>query len=244
MRISLLFLSFVCVFCPPSAVAQAASAITLPAPQKTGGAPLMDTLAKRATSRAFDADAPDLTPQQLSDLLWAAFGINRPDGKRTAPSALNFQEVDIYVLLRQGAFVYNARKHALLPVGGSGSPPGNSDESSSGKPETGPPDLRALGGTQAFVERAALTLVYVTDFSRMGRMGEGLPAAEATALRRETAAFCVGAAAQNASLYCASEGLITGVRMSFDRAKLGAALGLRSNQWISLAQSVGQAKQP
>jgi nitroreductase len=244
MRTSILFLSLVCVFCPSSAIAQTASTITLPAPQKTGGAPLMDTLARRATSRAFDADAPDLTPQQLSNLLWAAFGINRPDGKRTAPSALNFQEVDIYVLLRQGAFLYDAAKHTLLPVAGNGSAPGNSDEGNAGKPETGSRDLRALGGTQAFVKQAALTLVYVTDFSRMGRMGEGLPTAEATALRREAAAFCVGAVAQNASLYCASEGLITGVRMAFDRAKLGAALGLRGDQWISLAQSVGQVKKP
>lgn len=186
----------------------------------------MDALAKRATSRAFDADAPDLTQQQLSNLLWAAFGINRADGKRTAPSALNFQEVDIYVLLRQGTFVYDAAKNQLRPVAG----------------ENGARDLRALGGTQAYVKNATLTLIYVTDLSRMGRMGENLPAAEATALRRETAAFSAGAISQNASLYCASEGLITGVRMSVDRAKLGAALGLREDQWISLAQSVGRAR--
>ncbi len=185
----------------------------------------MDALARRATSRTFDAAAPGLTPQQLSDLLWAAFGINRPDGRRTAPSALNFQEVDVYVLLRQGAFIYDAKKHELRPVG---------DEASKDQ------DVRALGGTQAFAKNAQLTLVYVTDFARMGRMGEGRSPEEATAQRKESAAFCVGAISQNAALYCASEGLITGVRMSVDRAALGAALGLRNDQWISLAQSVGR----
>ena len=77
-----------------------AQSIDLPAPQKTGGMPLMDVLAKRSTARAFDSK--ELSPQQLSSLLWAAFGINRPDGKRTAPSARNYQETDIYVLLKSG----------------------------------------------------------------------------------------------------------------------------------------------
>src|ERR1039457_4099054 len=105
-----------------------AQSIDLPAPQKTGGMPLMDALAKRSTARAFDSI--ELSPQQLSSLLWAAFGINRPDGKRTAPSARNFQETDIYVLLKSGAYVYNAKSNKLDLVVAE--------------------DIRALGGTQAF----------------------------------------------------------------------------------------------
>src|SRR5208282_1263027 len=120
--------------------------LELPAPQKTGGMPLMEALAKRSTSRAFDSK--DLSPQQLSGLLWASFGINRPDGKRTAPSAMNFQETDIYVLLKQGAYVYSAKSNKLDLVVAE--------------------DIRALGGTQAFVKDAPVTLVFVADLSKMG----------------------------------------------------------------------------
>src|SRR5512137_936385 len=88
-----------------------AQSIDLPAPRKSGGMPLMDTLAKRSTAREFDSK--ELPPQELSTLLWACFGINRPDGKRTAPSAKNNQETDIYVILKQGAYVYDAKANQL-----------------------------------------------------------------------------------------------------------------------------------
>jgi nitroreductase len=91
-----------------------AQPIDLPAPQKTGGMPLMEALAKRATARTFDSR--ELSPQQLSNLCWAGFGVNRPDGRRTAPSASNRQENEIYVLLKQGAYVYNAGQHRLQSV--------------------------------------------------------------------------------------------------------------------------------
>jgi SagB-type dehydrogenase family enzyme len=91
-----------------------AQPIELPAPQKTGGMPLMEALSKRATSRKFDPR--ELSPQQLANLLWAGFGVSRPDGRRTAPSASNAQENEIYVLLRQGAYVYDAAQHRLQPV--------------------------------------------------------------------------------------------------------------------------------
>jgi len=91
-----------------------AADIDLPAPQKTGGMPLMEALARRATGRAFDAR--ELSTQQLANLLWAGFGVNRPDGRRTAPSASNMQEIEIYVLLPTGAYVYDAAKHHLRQV--------------------------------------------------------------------------------------------------------------------------------
>ena len=168
----------------------------------------MEALAKRSTARAFDVK--DLSSQQLSNLLWASFGVNRPDGRRTAPSAQNRREVDIYVLLKTGAYVYEARSHGLVPVVAE--------------------DIRALGGTQSFAREAPVTLVYVADLAKaQGDSAQG----------REWASADTGFISQNAYLYCASEGLATGVRASVDRAALGAKLKLKAEQWIVLAQSVG-----
>jgi len=189
-----------------------AQSIDLPAPQKTGGMPLMEALAKRSTARAFDAK--ELSPQQLSSLLWAAFGINRPDGKRTVPSARNYQETDIYVLLKAGVYVYAAKSNKLDLVVAE--------------------DIRALGGTQAFVKDAPVTLVFVADLSKMG---DG-----SIEDKKNTANIDVGYISQNVYLFCASEGLVTGARMSVDRAALGPRLKLRPDQMIILAQSAGYPK--
>ena len=186
--------------------------LNLPAPQKGGGMPLLDALAKRATTRAFDTK--ELSDQQLSTLLWAAFGINRPDGKRTAPSAHNNQEADIYVLLKQGAFLYYAKSNLLARVAAG--------------------DLRSLGGTQAFVKDAPVTLIYVADLSKMGKA--------TNEAKKNTANVDVGYISQNVYLFCASEGLVTGARGSMDRAALGPKLKLRADQYIVLAQSVGYPK--
>ncbi len=194
----------------PAPAAQAA--IELPAAQKTGGMPLMEALAKRSTARAFDTR--DITNQQLSNLLWAAFGINRPDGKRTAPSARNWQEIDIYALLRSGAYLYEPKAHRLAPVLGE--------------------DIRPLGGVQDFVKDAPVTLVFVADLARMGQ-GE-------RAQKEAFADFDTGFVSQNAYLYCASEGLVTGVRAMVDRDALGKKLGLRADQFVTAAQSVGYPK--
>ncbi len=186
--------------------------INLPAPQKTGGMPLMEALAKRSTARAFDTR--DLPTQQLSSLLWACFGINRPDGKRTAPSANNKQATDIYVLLKTGAYVYDTQANKLSSILAN--------------------DIRKLGGTQDFVTNAPVTLVFVADLSKMGNGSEES--------KKNTANINVGYISQNAYLYCASEGLVTGARGSVDRAALGSKLKLRPNQVIILAQSVGYPK--
>lgn len=189
-----------------------AQSIDLPAPQKTGGLPLMDALAKRATARAFDPR--ELPAQELSNLLWAAFGINRPDGKRTAPSARNFREVDLYVLLPTGAYLYNPAQHRLDLVAAG--------------------DQRAHGARQAFAQTAPLTLVYIADTTRMG---DSKPAQQ-----RDWAHIDTGYISQNVYLYCASAGLATGARASFDEAGLTAKLHLRPTQIIVLAQSVGYPK--
>jgi nitroreductase len=91
-----------------------AQPIDLPAPQKSGGMPLMEALTKRATARSFDSR--ELSTQQLANLCWAGFGVNRPDGRRTAPSANNKQEIEIYLLLKQGAYVYDAAQQKLQLV--------------------------------------------------------------------------------------------------------------------------------
>ncbi len=142
--------------------------IQLPAPQKSGGMPLMDALAKRSTTRAFDSK--DLSLQQMSSLLWAAFGINRPDGKRTAPSAHNWREIDIYVTFPNGAYVYNAEAHRLDPVSSQ--------------------DLRSAAGMQSFVNTAPLNLVYVADQKKTGNAPIELSAAGAGFIGQNVYLFC------------------------------------------------------
>lgn len=186
--------------------------MVLPPVQTDGGKPLMQALKDRRSTRSF-AEQP-LPTQVLSNLLWAAFGVNRPDGHRTAPSARNWQEIDVYVALREGLYVYDARAHALkLTVAR---------------------DLRATAGTQAHAREAPVTLVYVADERRMGRTDDET--------RRTFAASDAGFIAQNVYLYCASEGLATVVFASIDRERFAQAAGLAPAQKITLAQSVGYPK--
>jgi nitroreductase len=126
------------------APAQELKPIQLPAPRTEGGMPLMQALKERHSTRQFSSQT--LSPQTLSNLLWAGFGINRPDGHRTAPSAMNWQEVDIYVATPSGVYVYDAKANALQPVVEG--------------------DLRAVTGVQPFVKDAAVDLVYVADTAR------------------------------------------------------------------------------
>lgn len=93
----------------------AAETLTLPAPRKTGGMPLAEALNARRTERKFP-DAVNPTPQQLADLLWAANGVTRPDGKRTAPSARNCQEIELAVATADGVFTYDAKANTLTRV--------------------------------------------------------------------------------------------------------------------------------
>jgi hypothetical protein len=88
--------------------------LTLPPPDKTGGMPLMQALAERRSERSFSERA--LSDQVLSDLLWAAWGVNRPDGRRTAPTARNSRQVEVYAVLESGVWRYDADRHQLLSV--------------------------------------------------------------------------------------------------------------------------------
>src|ERR1039457_2707988 len=127
--------------------AQDQKTIQLPAPQTDGGMTLMKALKNRQTSREFgDKNIPD---QVMSNLLWAAWGVNRNDAKkRTAPSAMNKQEIDVYISTAKGVFIYDAFKNNLIQV---------SNE-----------DVRVKTGLQDFVKTAPINLVFVADYSKMG----------------------------------------------------------------------------
>lgn len=191
--------------------AQELKPVILPAPQTDGGRPLMQALKERKSTREFSGEK--LPAQVLANLLWAGFGVNRPDGRRTAPSAMNWQEIEIYVVTVDGAYVYDASKNRLEPVAKE--------------------DLRNLAGTQPFVATAPVNLVYVADLTKVGGDADG---------KELYTGADTGFIAQNVYLYCASEGLATVVRASVDREALGKALKLKATQKIVLAQTVGYPK--
>ena len=194
-------------------VAQEAEVVKLPAPQMTGGKPLLDCLKARQSARDFSADK--LSPQVLSNLLWAADGINRPDsGKRTAPSARNWQDIDVYAATADGLFQYLPKEHALKKVLAE--------------------DVRSATGTQDFVKTAPLDLVYVSDYAK-------LPSGTDEDRRFHSGAH-TGFISQNVYLFCASEGLITVVRGLVDREAAAKVMKLRPEQHITFAQTVGYPK--
>jgi nitroreductase len=170
----------------------------------------MQVLGRRASGRDFSARP--LPEQVLSNLLWAANGVNRPEsGRRTAASACNWQEIDLYVIRGDGAYRYDPQAHALRGWGSG--------------------DLRPATGVQAFVARAPLVLAYVADLSKMkGADEDG---------RRFYPACDTGYVSANVYLFCASEGLATVALISVDKPVLHERLGLRADQAITLTQPVG-----
>jgi len=213
--------------------------IKLNEPNKTRGLPVMEAFALRASVREWSDK--DLGLQDLSDLLWAADGINRPDGKRTAPSAMNAQDVDIYVLMKDGAYLYDAAAHALKPVvagdhrsevtarpGGPGAKPAaKPGEKPEAKPESKP-------GPAGPPSPAPVLLILVSDISKFTR-GE-------TAGKLEIAALDTGIVSQNIALFCAGTGLATRPRASMDKAKIKELLKLTDAQYPLLNMPVGYKK--
>jgi nitroreductase len=197
---------------PKPARGDAVPKIALPAPDKAGGMPLMEAIAKRHSAREFSPK--ELPLPMLSSLLWAADGLNRSDGGRTAPSAMNAQEIDVYVALPSGAYLYDAAANALQLVASS--------------------DLRRVTGYQDFVDEAALDLVYVADHSRMRLV----PVAQ----RASYASAAAGAITQNVYLFAAGNGLATVIRAWIDRDAIANALRLGHDQQVLLSQTVGFPK--
>ena len=193
--------------------AESMKPVKLPPPQTDGGKPLMQALKERKSLREFSSK--ELSAQTISDLLWAADGINRPDsGGRTAPTAKNMQEIDIYAAKADGLYIYNAKANTLEPVSAL--------------------DIRAATGGQPFVKDAPVNLVFVADLSKM----PGLP----PEMIDFYAAADTGFVSENVYLFCSSAGLATVVRGWVDKAALAKAMGLHSDQKVILAQTVGWPK--
>lgn len=191
------------------ALGEAASEIALPAPSREGPALLITALAARRSERSF-ATTP-LPMQLLSDLLWAANGINRAGGGRTAPSALDARDVAIYVALPQGAYRFDPVDHLLRLASAV--------------------DIRRVTGYQDFVDQAPLELVFVHD--------EHPLSAVESPLRTPFAFAAAGAIAQNVYLFCAAQRLCCVLRAWIDRDAVAEALGLKHNQHVLLSQTVG-----
>jgi len=183
----------------------------LPPPRLDAGKPLMQALKLRRSTREY-SDRP-ISDQVLSDLLWAAFGINRPSGDRTAPYWRHLMVIDVYTAMADGVWLYEPQRHALI--------------------RHLPRDIRAQTGQQDFVGHAPLNLVYVAHGERM----HDIPPDE----RRFYASVDTGFIGQNVYLYCASEGLASVFRGAVDYKKLDRLLQLRADEFVTFAQTVGYA---
>jgi len=195
------------------AVAQELQPIKLLPPQTEKGKSLMKALEERRTTREYSERAMSL--QDISNVLWAANGINRvKEMKHTAPTAVNWQEIDVYIVLGKGIYLYNPHDSTLFPVVKG--------------------DLREQAGTKDYVKTAPLNLIYVADYTKMKNAEEAKKEAYASA----DAAFI----AENVYLFCAAFDMGCVVRASVDREKLSATMKLRPEQKIVLAQTVGYLK--
>jgi len=202
----------VILFCVFNASAQDLKVIKLNAPDKTRGLAVMKALDDRRSDREYSSES--LRPQDLSDLLWAANGINRADGRRTAPSCRNFQEVEVYAIFPEGAYLYDAKEHALNPLTAG--------------------DFRgAVAGSQEFAKAAPLCIVLVADMTRFGNMSEN---------SKLMAAIDVGIVCQNINVACAALGLVTVPRATMDKETLTKALKLTDNYLLLMNNPVGYPK--
>jgi len=182
----------------------------LPKPRMDGGRPLMEVLRDRKTTRTF-SDKP-VPAEVLANLLWAANGVNRPElGKRTAPSAMDSQEIDVYMAMADGLYLYEPKQAALTLIVNE--------------------DVRSKAGGAEFVKKAPISLIYVADFARMKKTTEEL--------RQFYTAIDTGFVSQNVYLFCACEGLGTVVHDEVDRKVLPQIMKLRPEQKIMLGQCVG-----
>ena len=206
-------LLFICLMLSVAAFA-ADKVVKLPKPNLNRTGTVMKALSERQSTREYASKA--LTLADLSDLLWAANGINRSDaGKRTAPSALNKQDVDVYVILPEGSYLYDAKNHQLNLIAEG--------------------DYRgAVAGGQAFVKTAPVSLVLISDISRFGDAHK--------TQNQLMGAMDAGIVSQNISLFCSGTGLVTVPRASMDQAKLKSGLKLKDTQRPLINHPVGYAK--
>ena len=187
--------------------------IKLDPPRSDRGIPVMQALKDRRSEREFSDR--ELSLPHLSELLWAANGVNREDGRRTAPSAQNKHVVDVYVVLQEGVYLYDPAGHQLLPLVEG--------------------DFRKLTGMQDYVFNAPVNLVYVADLDKLKDSRMQAPTDE----KMKWAYIEAGHKAENVYIYCASEGLGARTRMLMDKEKLGGVMKLRPEQTVVSAQTVG-----
>ena len=195
-----------------SLTACAQETIKLPAPDKSKATmSVMDALTQRRSVRSFSDRA--LTDDQLSLLLWAANGINREDGRRTAPTAMNRQDIQVYVCRADGAFLYDVKEHALQRVGTE--------------------DLRpyVAGARQPFAKEAPVCLVIVSDQRQFGPKGSP-----------DYGRIDAGYVSQNVYLAATAMGLGTVARAMMEREQLSKGLGLVPEQLLLLNHPVGYVK--
>jgi hypothetical protein len=187
--------------------------IKLPAPEMSGGMPLMSALAKRQSTRIFGDQ--NLSPQQVSNLLWAAFGINRPEsGGRTAPSWRGSNETDIYLATSTEVRIYEPKANEVRKIMDG--------------------DIRAKTSVLPFVRNAPVVLIYVADRARMAKASD-----EEHILNAHVDAAII---AGNVYLFAAAAGLGTVVLGSVDRKSLSQTLKLRDDQILTYTQPVGHPK--
>ncbi|UQZ90020.1 nitroreductase [Deltaproteobacteria bacterium Smac51] len=207
--------AFICVLLIGPTMAFADETIKLSEPKFKSGATILTALKNRKSDRSFDS-ARALTQQQLSELLWAAGGVNRPavDGEkpgRTFPSGHNSQCIDIYAFMSDGIYRYEPEAHELKLI------------------QKG--DHRAATGVQNYVADAPLNLLYVAHMSQ---------APGSTEMdKRVNVSYDVGHMSQSVYLYCASSGLNVIVRSSIDQEALRKLLGLNNTYEPLLGQTIG-----
>ncbi len=196
----------------PSKEETALQPIKLSAPDYSRGKSLMQALKDRKSSRHFSNKA--LSKEMISNLLWAAWGVNRDSGKRTAPSAKNWQEITIYVAMPEGVYRYNAADHVLEPYMAG--------------------DIREVTGLQEFTQSAPVNLIYVADFTKTDKKMQDDIDANLFYPATDT-----GFISQNVYLFCASEGLATVVLGWVDKPELSERMNLSETERIILTQPVG-----
>lgn len=205
--------------------AQQQHAIRLLPPDTTRGRPFMEALAVKASATQWSPK--DLSLQDLSDLLWAANGLNRPgENKTTASSAMNAHDVDVYVFMSTGVFLYDYRNHELVPVA--------SGDLRSAVPMQRSPRPGTAAPASPAAPEAAIQIVLISDAARF-RAGSDEQ-------RYEWGAIDTGIISQNISLFCAATGLKTRPRASMNKERIKEILHLRPTQRIFLEHPVGYAR--
>ena len=205
----------VLLLCAFDMQAQMMVIIKLNPPDKTRGSAVMKAFNDRHSVREFSSES--IRPQDLSDLLWAANGINRPDGRRTAPTARNLQEVEMYVIFPDGAYLYEPKEHVLVQVA------------------TGDYFRRAVAGGQDFAATAPMSIVLAAD---MTKYGENMNTEQSKLM----AAVDVGIVCQNINIACAGLGLATVPRATMDQATLKTVLKLTDKHLLLMNNPVGYPK--